>query len=126
MHPIFFTTIWQINYSIFLNRSTLTQLIYLKLEQAEWHNIKISLPFIGLNIKYHAFFKNPPIPSTSTPVWHNPDFQLNKSPLHFNTWEQKGMTNLYDLFQDTSFKTWSRSMGSEGETFSNTYKSNQS
>lgn len=96
---------------------------WIELEQADSNNIKISdLPFIGSNIKHHYCFKNPLISSTLTAwwktleiyksqltlfmhtrLWHNPDLQLNKSPPHFSTWKQKGITHLHHLFQDHSF-----------------------
>ncbi|MDG2565841.1 hypothetical protein P7M21_25800, partial [Vibrio parahaemolyticus] len=92
---------------------------WLELEQADCNNIKLSdLPFITTTLRRYNCFKNPMIASTLSawwktleitnspiepcllsPIWHNPDFEINKRPLHFSTWEMKGVTHLHHLFQ---------------------------
>ena len=93
---------------------------WLELEQLDCNHIKLSdLPFITSTLKHHSCFKNPMIASTLlawwktleitgshlqpgvlSPIWHNPDFVNNKTPLYLNTWAEKGVTHLYHLFDD--------------------------
>ena len=40
-----------------------------------------------------------------SPIWHNPDFENNKIPLYFKTWEEKGITHLLHIFQNNTFMT---------------------
>lgn len=100
---------------------------WLELEQEDSDNIKLSdLPFITNTLKRHDCFKNQIIastlsawwkaleitntklePSLLSPIWHNPDFEINKKPLHLNNWEAKGITHLRHIFQNDTILTFS-------------------
>lgn len=45
-------------------------------------------------------------PCKFTPLWHNPDFHIRKTPIHFHTWEEKGITHLHHLFNNNNFMTF--------------------
>ena len=40
-------------------------------------------------------------PSTRSPIWNNPDFTINRKPLNFTSWKQKGITHLHHIVQDS-------------------------
>lgn len=87
-------------------------------EQTECKDIALTdLPFISNTIKCHNCFKNTAIaitltawwkvnkiknttisPTTQTPIWKNPDFTANKSPLTGTKWKEKGITHLHHIF----------------------------
>ncbi|XP_051807419.1 uncharacterized protein LOC127534961 isoform X1 [Acanthochromis polyacanthus] len=45
-------------------------------------------------------------PCKFSPIWYNPDFQVNNQPLHLAVWEQNGITHLHHLFSDNTFMSY--------------------
>lgn len=103
-----------------------SETIWLDLEQTFSKNIQISnLPFCSQAIKKHPSFQAPTIassltawwkfhditsspltPSKFTPIWNNPDFTINKKPLNFPTWIDKGITQLQHIIIDKRFTSF--------------------
>ena len=93
-----------------------------EIEETFCQNIPLSaLPFCSISIKQHPCFKISTIsstltawwklykitnatlsPSTLTPIWNNLDLLMNKKPLHFRTWAEKGITQLEHIFQNNT------------------------
>lgn len=82
---------------------------------------------LSTTIKKHPGFKNTVIATTLTawwkalklthsttapckytPIWHNPDFHIHTTPIHYHTWEQKGITHLRHLFHNNKFITYTQ------------------
>ncbi len=53
--------------------------------------------------KTNKITKSSLAPCKYTPIWYNPDFQLHNTPIHFLSWQQKGITHLHHLFQNNPF-----------------------
>ena len=41
-------------------------------------------------------------PCAHTPIWHNPDIIINKSPIVGTKWKEKGITHLHHLFKNNT------------------------
>ncbi len=94
---------------------------WLETEQALCNNINLSdLPFISQTIKHNTCFQNISIasaltawwktvhikgstvaPSTRSPIWNNPDFTINRKPVNFTLWKDKGITHLHHIIQES-------------------------
>lgn len=53
-------------------------------------------------------------PSLFTPVWHNPDFLVNKSPMTGTKWKEKGITHLLHIFENKTLLTFQQLMQKYG------------
>ena len=40
-------------------------------------------------------------PSTHSPIWNNPDFTINRKPVNFTLWKDKGITHLHHIIKDS-------------------------
>ncbi|KAI2645914.1 LINE-1 retrotransposable element ORF2 protein [Labeo rohita] len=49
-------------------------------------------------------------PHINSPIWNNPDFTINHSPLSNNKWKEKGITHLHHLFPGNTFITFTELM----------------
>ena len=96
---------------------------WLELEQAQCKHTSIAdLPFLPKSIKKLDYYGNITISTTLsawwkankilkssldpckyTPIWHNPYFQLCNTPVHFPSWESRGITHLHHLFENKQF-----------------------
>lgn len=93
---------------------------WLETEQALCKDIKLSdLPFVSETIKHNCFLNisiasaltawwktlciqgSMAAPSTRIPIWNNPDFTINRKPLHFTSWKHKGITHLHHILHDS-------------------------
>lgn len=99
---------------------------WIQLEQSYFKYLQLAdIPSLNTSLKKHPCFKNTVISTTLTawwralkltntstapckytPIWHNPDFCTNTTPLHYHTWEQKGITRLHHLFYNNKFMTF--------------------
>lgn len=116
----------QIQYLIKWLNLNIEQQSWLELEQTDCDRIQLAnLPFISPSIKRHSCFKNPMIactlkawwsgmgitqsqfaPCKFSPIWHNPDFGVNKIPIYFRTWEETGINQLQHLFKEDTFMSY--------------------
>ena len=110
------------------------------IEQSYFKKLNLSdLPSMNNTLKKQDSFKNLTIsttltawwkalkltnsstsPSKDTPLWNNPDFHMNNTPLHFRTWEQKGITHLHHLFNNNNFLTYKQLIEKHNLDSSNT------
>lgn len=100
--------------------------LWTQIEQSYCNNISLSdLPSLNTTLKKHKCFSNtvisttlaawwktlkitnsPTLPCKNTPIWHNPDFLLDKTPIYFHDCEIKGITHLHHLLHGNGLKTF--------------------
>lgn len=105
---------------------------WLQLEQSYFKHLNLAdISSLNTTLKKHPCFKNIAISTTLTawwktlkltnsstspckytPIWHNPDFHINNTPLHYHTWEEQasshGITHLQHLFTNNKFITFTQ------------------